>query len=340
MLFVDGSLGEGGGQVLRTSLALSLVTGQPFAIEKIRAGRPKPGLQRQHLTAVHAAAEVGGAAVEGDALGSQRLVFKPRSVRGGAFRFAIATAGSTTLVLQTVLPALWAAGEPSTVELQGGTHNPLAPPFDFLQHAFAPVMHRMGAPLQLGIDTHGFYPAGGGRWRAAVQPAAWTPCELLGTSERPQCRARIVLSRLAHRIGEREASTLRARLGLRADEVTIEEVESPGPGNAVHVRVQLGEVTEVVTALGERGVLAEDVAAAAANEVEALLAAKVPVGEHLADQLLLPMALAGGGAFRTVPPSLHTTTNAQVIERFLPVAFAMAEDGARPGTWIVRCARR
>ena len=335
MLHIDGSSGEGGGQVLRTALGLSLVTGTPFLIDKIRAGREKPGLKRQHLTAVLAAAEVGAAQVEGAALGSMRLAFKPKALRAGDYRFAIGTAGSTTLVLQTILPALLAADGPSTVELVGGTHNPMAPPFDFLQHAFAPVLHRMGASLGLQLRTHGFYPAGGGQWRATIAKAAWTPCELLTRQEKPQLRARIVLAKIPQHVGEREASTLRARLGLRGDEVTIEEVASVGPGNVVMLRLGFGEVTEVVTALGERSVRAEDVAAQVADEAGTLLAANVPVGEHLADQLLIPMALAGGGAFRTLQPSLHTTTNAQVIEQFLPVAFTMREDQGQPGSWVV-----
>ncbi len=335
MLLLDGSMGEGGGQVLRTALGLSLVTGTPFSIANIRAGRQKPGLQRQHLTAVLAAAEVGTAKVEGAELGSQRLTFKPQGLRAGDYRFAIGTAGSTTLVLQTILPGLLSADGPSSVELIGGTHNPLAPSFDFLEHAFAPVLHRMGASLAVELRTHGFYPAGGGNWRATIARAAWTPCTLLDRVEQPQLRARIVLSKVPAHIAAREASTLRARLGLRADEIQIDEVDSPGPGNIVMLRIHFGDVTEVITASGERGVRAEDVAAKVAKEAEALLAAKVPVGEHLADQLLIPMALAGGGTFRTVRPSLHTTTNAQVIEQFLPVVFTMQEDSGLVGSWIV-----
>ena len=166
----------------------------------------RPHVHPGMLQLLFAGGGVCRATIDGDALGSQRLVFKPRGVRGGSFRFAIATAGSTTLVLQTVLPALWAAPESSSIELQGGTHNPMAPPFDFLQHAFAPVMHRMGAPLQLELDVPGFYPAGGGRWRAAVQPAAWTPCELLAVSERQQRRARILLH-----VAERRRQRLKPR---------------------------------------------------------------------------------------------------------------------------------
>ena len=334
MLHIDGAQGEGGGQVLRTALGLSLVTGQPFLIERIRAARQKPGLQRQHLTAVLAAAEVGGARLEGAELGSQRLCFRPGRVRAGHYRFAIGTAGSTTLVLQAVLPALLCADGASTVELAGGTHNPLAPPFDFLQLAFAPLLHRMGAGLELALDRHGFYPAGGGLWRATVAPAAWQPLSLLERTAPRSPRARILIAQLPGHVAEREARELRQRLGLKADAIALVEVTANGPGNVVHVCLPSAASTEVVTAFGERGVTAETVARRAAEEAQALLAADVPVGEHLADQLLIPLALAGG-TFRTVAPSLHTRTNAAVIEQFLPVRFAMAEDEARPGTWVV-----
>jgi len=337
MLTIDGSMGEGGGQVLRTSLGLSLVTGTPFVIERIRAGRSKPGLQRQHLTAVLAAAEVGDAAVEGAELGSQRIAFRPSRVRAGNYRFAIATAGSATLVLQTVLPALLAADGPSTVELQGGTHNPMAPPVDFLQHAFAPVLHRMGAGLQIELDRHGFYPAGGGRCRAVVAPAAWQPLELLARSAAPQVRAHIVGNGIPAHVADREARVLQAGLQLRRDEIRVQEVASAGPGNAVMVRIGFGSTAEFVTSLGDRGISAEAVAQRAVDEVRRLLATDVPVGEHLADQLLVPLALAGGGTFRTLEPTLHTKTNAEVIARFLPVAFDQSSGG--DGTWTVTARR-
>ncbi|HEX5051130.1 MAG TPA: RNA 3'-terminal phosphate cyclase [Planctomycetota bacterium] len=335
MLHLDGSMGEGGGQVLRTALGLSLVTGQPFVIEKIRAGRAKPGLARQHLTAVLAAAEVGDAKTEGAEIGSQRLLFAPRRVRAGDYRFAIGTAGSTTLVLQTVLPALLSADGPSTVELSGGTHNPLAPPFDFLQHTWAPLLHRMGAGLGLELQQHGFYPAGGGQLRATVAPASWRRLELHERSAAPRLRAHIAWARIQPHVAEREARVLCERLSLRADQVTTSEVRSTGPGNAVMVHIDLGEVTELVMALGERAVRAEDVAKQAADLAQELLAAHVPVGQHLADQLLIPMALAGGGSFRTPAPTPHTRTNAEVIERFLPVRITLRDPGAAPGGWVV-----
>src|SRR5688572_16449750 len=170
LITIDGSMGEGGGQVLRTSLALSLVTGKPFRIEKIRAGREKPGLLRQHLTAVNAAAAVGGAHVEGAALGSRELDFRPGPAKPGEYRFAVGTAGSATLVLQAVLPALLTARGASTLVLEGGTHNPFAPPFDFLDKAFLPLLRRMGARVEVALERPGFYPAGGGRFQVRVEP--------------------------------------------------------------------------------------------------------------------------------------------------------------------------
>src|SRR5512133_679150 len=170
MITIDGSQGEGGGQILRTSLALSLFTSQPFRMEQIRAKRQKPGLLKQHLTAVEAAKTVGCAEVEGAALNSQTLEFRPRSVAPGNYRFAVGTAGSATLVLQTVLPALLTGSDRSMLTLEGGTHNPMAPPFDFLTYSFMPLIHRMGPSVDLELRSPGFYPAGGGRFHARIEP--------------------------------------------------------------------------------------------------------------------------------------------------------------------------
>jgi RNA 3'-terminal phosphate cyclase (ATP) len=173
MITIDGSYGEGGGQILRTSLALSLVTGKPFSINNIRAGRKKPGLMRQHLTAVNAAAEIGSAAIKGNRIGSQEFTFEPEMIKPGNFHFAIGSAGSCTLVFQTILPALIIAGGPSEIILEGGTHNPFAPPFDFLAKAFLPVINRMGPKVDAVLEKPGFYPAGGGRF--IKQPALLLP---------------------------------------------------------------------------------------------------------------------------------------------------------------------
>jgi len=321
MITIDGSQGEGGGQVLRTSLALALVTGKPFRIERIRAKRPKPGLRRQHLTAVLAAAEVGQAEVEGAELESRELVFVPGQVRAGKYHFDVGTAGSTTLVLQTVLPALMIAGGPSQLHLEGGTHNIYAPPVDFLEKTFLPILARMGPHVQLTLERAGFYPAGGGSVRVNVQPAArLRPIELVERGRILRRAACGVVSRLPMHIAEREVDVVRRRMSWPAESVSTRAVESSGPGNVVTLDIQSEHVTEVVTGFGQRGVPAEKVAAGAVREARRYLKAGVPVGEHLADQLLVPMALAGGGAFRTLDPSSHTTTNIETLGHFLDVS--------------------
>ena len=173
MISIDGTFGEGGGQILRTALGLSLFTGQPFRIEKIRAGRRNPGLLRQHLTAVKAASKIGQAEVTGVNIGSTQLTFTPGRVAPGSYHFAVGTAGSATLVLQTVLPALLTSDDQDRqthLTLEGGTHNPFAPPFDFLAKAFLPLLERMGARIEARLERYGFYPAGGGRFEIAITP--------------------------------------------------------------------------------------------------------------------------------------------------------------------------
>ena len=314
---IDGSRGEGGGQILRTSLALSLVTGTPIRVSNIRAGREKPGLLRQHLTAVKAAAAIGEAAVEGAAMGSKEITFRPKAVRPGDYTFAVGTAGSAGLVLQTVLLPLCLAGGPSTLTLEGGTHNPAAPPFDFLAKSFLPLLARMGFRVEMRIERHGFYPAGGGRYSVRIEPAGeLRPLELLERGEDVSRRARVLPARLPEGIAEREREVLRKGTGWDGDAVTIEAVDSIGPGNAVLVEAACGNVTEVFSYFGEFGVRAENIADHAIKEYRQWLAAGVPVGRHLADQLLLPMALARGGTFRTLPLSGHSTTNMASLREF------------------------
>lgn len=317
MIVLDGSQGEGGGQILRTALALALVTGKAFRMEKIRARRAKPGLQRQHLTAVLAAAEVGGATLEGASLGSQQLVFRPHEIRPGNYRFAIGSAGSATLVLQTVLPALCLAAAPSQIALEGGTHNPLAPPLDFLQRVFLPLVERMGPRVVARLERYGFYPAGGGRATVSVDPQPLRPIELLDRGPVVQRQVRVLLARLPRSIGQREAAAVCRGLDWPQQCAAIEEVESAGPGNALLVEIVCPHATEVFSAFGQRGVPAEAVAQTVVRQARRWLDADVPVGEHLADQLLLPLALAGGGRFRTVNPSNHFETNRHTIGQFL-----------------------
>ncbi|SPE60197.1 RNA 3'-terminal phosphate cyclase [Verrucomicrobia bacterium] len=328
MITIDGSQGEGGGQILRTSLALSLVTGQPFRLERIRAGRQKPGLLRQHLTAVQAAKTVAVAEVIGAALGSQTLEFCPGAVTPGNYRFAVGTAGSATLVLQTILPPLLTTTGTSTLTLEGGTHNPFAPPFDFLAHCFVPLIRRMGPTIELELRRPGFFPAGGGKFHARIEPARQLArFDLLERGTVRQRQARAIISKLPAQVADRELAVVREQFGWREDECRVETVENPvGPGNALLLEIEAEYVTEVFTSFGERGRSAEEVAGEAGKAASAWLAANVPVDEHLADQLLLPMALAGGGSFRTVKPSLHSTTNAAIIQRFLPMEIRFEQE--------------
>jgi RNA 3'-terminal phosphate cyclase (ATP) len=328
MITIDGSQGEGGGQILRTSLALSMITQQPFAIANIRAGRRKPGLMRQHLTCVTAAAAISGASVTGAEIGSTAITFAPGPIKGGDYEFAIGSAGATTLVFQTVLPALLHADTKSRVVLTGGTHNPSAPTFDYLERVFLPQLARMGAAVETKLHRCGFYPAGGGKWHALIQPAPKLgPLVIEVAGELLTRRVIPIVSNLPFDIAEREGKTATHLLGWSWD--TIEAatakgvVKGGGHGNVLVVEFGYAHVTEQFTAFGERGTPAEQVAANAVAEVRAYLRAGAPVGPHLADQLLLPMALAGGGSFVGGQPTGHTRTNIAVIERFLPVRFAL-----------------
>jgi RNA 3'-terminal phosphate cyclase (ATP) len=320
-LVIDGSEGEGGGQVLRSSLALSLVTRTPIRIVRIRAKRKKPGLQAQHLAAVRACAEIGHAELSGATVGSTAIMFTPGETRHAEYAFTIGTAGSTTLVLQAVLPALLSVAGRSVITIDGGTHNPMAPSVDFLSRAFVPLVARMGATIDVRLERAGFYPGGGGRIHATiVSEGRLAPLVLddRGPVKKLSARA-VVAGGLPASIADRELTVVRDRLPTLHDRRREILTDAGGPGNFLTIDVESEHVTEVFTGLGERGVRAEDVATRACDEAARYLAAGVPVGEHLADQLLLPLALAGGrGSFVTSTPTPHTTTQLDVIRRFLP----------------------
>jgi len=331
LITIDGSQGEGGGQIVRSSLALSLVTGQGVTIHRVRAKRRKPGLMRQHLTAVRAAQQVSSASVQGAELGSTQLVFRPGAVQAGEYQFRIGTAGSTTLVLQTVLPALMVAGGDSSITLEGGTHNPLAPPYDFLARAYLPLIARLGPQAAVTLHRPGFFPAGLGRISAKIRPSPQLGrLELLARGAFLGRRVRVLVARLPRHIAERECGTIAAATGWEESCFEIEELaDAPGPGNAVTIELQFQHVTEVFTGFGERGVRAEVVAQRTLDQAQHFLAADVPVGEHLADQLLLPLGIGahqgtGGGAFRTLPLSSHCLTQIQVLKKFLDVRIDVA----------------
>ena len=330
MLIIDGSQGEGGGQVLRSSLALALVTGRAFTLENVRAGRKKPGLLKQHLAGVRAATQVGTAKVVGDQLGSKRLEFYPGKVQPGDYTFRVGSAGSATLVLQTVLPALMLADQPSRLTLEGGTHNSMAPPFDFLVHAYLPLVNRLGPQIQAVLERPGFYPAGGGRFTVEVQPAKkWERLDLTQRGPVVRRRVRALVAQLPRHIAERECQTIAALLKWNPEAFAIEELRnSVGPGNVVMIEAGSADVTEVFTGFGQRGIKAEQVAQQAAQAALEYLNSTAVVGEYLADQLLLPLALSShcggpGGRFLTLPLSSHSTTHLSILRLFLSIPLAI-----------------
>lgn len=345
MITIDGSAGEGGGQILRTSLTLAMCSGTPFTLEHIRARRPKPGLMRQHLTCVTAAAQVCGAEVHGAELGSRSLRFVPGQVRAGSYRFAVGTAGSCTLVLQTLWPALMLAGAGSQVTLGGGTHNPMAPPFHFLERSYAPLMRRLGAGIGLQLRRLGFYPAGGGEMEAVIDSAdsSLQPFDLIERGAKRESFAECLTPALPGSVAQRELDVLRRALGWELDQLrTPATRQNEGPGNALMATLVHDNVCEVFTQFGEKGVSAEKVAQLLVDEVRAYQQHTAALGPHLADQWILPLALATwkrrtAARYTATALTEHARTNFGIIEQFLPVRI---ESLKSEGGWIVQVDHR
>ncbi|WP_342643913.1 RNA 3'-terminal phosphate cyclase [Rhodoligotrophos ferricapiens] len=318
MIIIDGSEGEGGGQVVRNALALSLVTGQPFRMTNIRGRREKPGLMRQHLTAVEAACAIGGATCEGVAVGSLEIAFTPGRVVPGEYRFAVGTAGSTSLVLQTVLMPLLLADAPSRLVLEGGTHNMMAPPFEFIDRVFLPIVNRMGPQVSARLVRHGFFPRGGGRIEVEIAPAKLSPVDCIDRGPLQSVSGTALFAALPFNVAEREIKTARRILtDWPEDSFAVRQLsDEQGPGNALLLEAVFEHATEIVTGFGKLGVSAESLAKTAAHRMAGFLASDAFAGPYLADQLLLPFALAGGGSFTTVKPSQHALTARDIIERF------------------------
>ncbi len=318
VIIIDGSEGEGGGQVVRNACALSLVTGAPFRIANIRGGREKPGLMRQHVTAIEAACAIGGAECDGLAVGSSDLAFRPGTVVPGEYRFAVGTAGSTGLVLQTILMPLILADAPSRLVLEGGTHNMMAPPFDFIARTFLPVINRMGPRVEARLTRHGFYPRGGGRIEVDIMPAPLRPIECVERGALLSRSALAMFAGLPFEVADREIVTAKTLLDWPEEAFAVRQLpEEQGPGNILLLEAAYEHVTEIVSGFGQLGVSAEQVAKRAAARMSGYEASDAFAGPYLADQLLLPFALAGGGAFTTVKPSQHSLTAADIIARFL-----------------------
>jgi RNA 3'-terminal phosphate cyclase (ATP) len=331
MIIIDGSKGEGGGQVVRNACALALVTGQPFRITNVRGGREKPGLMRQQVTAITAACAIGNATCDGLSVGSSQIEFRPGRGTPGEYKFAVGTAGSTGLVLQTILMPLALADGPSRLILDGGTHNMTAPPFDFIAKTFLPIINRMGPRIEARLVRHGFYPRGGGRIEVDITPAPLAPIACVDRGALINRSALAVFAALPFDVADREIKTAKKLLDWPEDAFAVRELpEEQGPGNILLLEAAFEHVTEIVSGFGKLGVPAEQLAKRAAGRMAGYLESDAFAGPYLQDQLLLPFALAGGGVFSTVKPSQHSLTAADIIERFLGIgcAFVPLPSGA------------
>jgi len=343
-VFVDGSMGEGGGQILRTSLALACITGRNLHIENIRAARRNPGLAKQHLICVRAACEICGGQCEGAAIGSKVLDFQPGPIHGGNFTFDIGSAGSATLVIQTILPALFLADKTSTVTVTGGTHNPWAPPFDFLAETFLPAIGTAGFDADCKLEKYGFFPAGGGKIALDVRPRqekSNQPIDFCEPAENIQIQARVYTAKLPDHIAQRQKKLL-LQTKLKFQNIEhIEVTDSDGPGNCIMIRLVAtsgGSLkaegfgdgsprTTVFTAFGQRGKPSEKVVGEVVSLAEDFLLSGAAVDRFSADQLLIYMAISKSGCYTTNDLTTHLTTNIETIKKFLPVDFTIEQQG-------------
>ena len=311
---IDGSVGSGGGQLLRTALSLSAILKKPFKIDKIRANRPKPGLFPQHLMCVRAAQKICNAKVEGAKLHSTQLFFEPKGdIKPGRHEFLVKTAGSIGLIIQTVLPILSFAKEESSARITGGTHVTFSPTVSYIDKVFLPAVQKMGIQAELKIKRYGFYPKGGGEVELFVKPAELplkgiNLTKLMNAEDKP--KAEILLANLSEHIADREKSIIKEYLSDIS--VEIKKPAAFSPGNIVFIyKENVGATT-----LGERGVPAEEVAKKACEEF--IEQSKYPLDQHLSDQLLLYMALSKERSEILVHKiTEHAKTNIWLIEKFM-----------------------
>ena len=336
MVEIDGSFGEGGGQILRTSLSLSCLTGKPFRIFNIRKNRRKPGLQPQHLTSVRAAKLISGAQAKGDEIGSSELAFEPSGCRPGEYAIDIGTAGSTSLVLQTVVPALLFAGGESEITLTGGTHVPMSPPFDYLAEVYGPALERLGLDARFRIEKYGFYPKGGGKVQAHVRPAEGVrPLVASGRGGLVRLSGVSAVGNLPDSIARRQkdalTETLRAASNVEAD-VRVESVPTPGTGTFMFLLAEYEGAVAGFSSIGIRGKRAEVVGAEAAQQFLRYHESGAALDMHLADQLAVFLPMADGvSSFTTESVSQHLLTNLETVKKFHDFDYRIDGSEGGPG---------
>jgi RNA 3'-terminal phosphate cyclase (ATP) len=338
MIEIDGGMGEGGGQIIRTALSLSALLGTPFLIDNIRKNRPKPGLRAQHLVAVRAVKTISKARVEGDQIGSTRLFFEPRKVEPGTYRFDIGTAGATPLVLQALLPPLLFTDVPSHLSLTGGTHVPISPPLNFVQEVFVPFLFEMGFEVRVSLGVYGFYPRGGGHIAAAIKPLGRVPLESIDLPQTKSIwmvRGVSAVGNLPLSIAERQKNAALETLKAIAAPVEIETVSvapSPGTGTFFFLQALGGQCRGGFSSIGIRGKRAETVGMEAASALLEYYRKPGCVDPNLADQIVLYMALAHGtSSFTTTEVTPHLLTNLSIIEMFTRSRSRIEGEAGAPG---------
>ncbi len=335
MIEIDGSYGEAGGQILRTALALSCILERPFRMFNIRKGRSKPGLMPQHLMCVRALAAICGASVKGDEVGAVELIFIPSNPGPGNYEFDIGTAGSTSLLLQAIFPPLVFAGKKSSVTVNGGTHVPFSPPFHYISEVFVPALHRLGIGLHVSVERYGFYPKGGGKVRVEVLPSQGVKAmNIIVRGEIEKITGISGVVNLPLSIAERQKNaaieTLSAH-GLNA-QIDLLGAEAFGRGTFVFLKAEAEGCIAGFSALGERGKKAETVGREAAEELIGYYRTDACLDPHLADQIVLYLAFAGGpSSFTTSRVTGHLLTNLWAIEKFTGLNYSIEGAKGKPG---------
>jgi RNA 3'-terminal phosphate cyclase (ATP) len=335
MIEIDGSFGEGGGQVLRTSLSLSCLLNKPFRIFNIRKKRKKPGLMPQHLMGIRSLKLISDARVEGDSKGSTELLFEPNEVKAGDYFFDIGTAGSTSLLLQAILLPLIFAKNKSSLSLKGGTHVPFSPPFHYISQVFIPALHKLGIEVKAKIETYGFYPKGGGKVSVEIRPA--DEVKSIDSLERGNIRGVYGFSGVGNlplSIAERQkdaALKILASRGLDAEIETL-SVSTPGQGTFIFLEAATDNCLAGFSSLGERGKKAELVGEEAAKLFLDYYSTSACLDHHLSDQIVLYLAVARGeSSFTTSEISGHLLTNLWVVEKFLGIHYRVEGEIGKPG---------
>lgn len=340
MIQIDGALGEGGGQVLRTALSLSMLTQQPIQIINIRRRRPKPGLQPQHLACVDAAAAISRAAVDGASRNSTALTFRPGKIRTGRFHFEINTAGSACLVLQTIFLPLSTAGSTSTVSISGGTHVPWAPGYHYIERQWLPLLNWLGFSAEMRLLQAGFYPKGGGKIQATIHPCETIqPLQVDQPLSSTHLEGISFVSGLDISIAQRQKRQASLRLLPFFENLRIQVTEIPAASPGTHLLLKTKPSSwdgppagGCYSALGERGKPAERVADEAVDLIANYLQTGACVDRYLADQILLPLALCKSSSrFTTDVITNHLLTNAEIIQAFLPVKIQVEGQINTPG---------